>query len=210
MFKGLEPRPGLVHRLDKDTSGIMVLAKSEFAMSHLARQFFDRTTKRRYLALVWGDFKEDSGTITGHIGRDVRDRMQMAVYPDGSQGKHAITHWTVVKRFGYVTLIECRLETGRTHQIRAHMKFIGHPIFNDERYGGNVILKGTTFTSYKQFISNCFSLLPRQALHAKMLGFNHPITGEYMEFDSQLPPDMTQVLEKWETYSTFSIPAKDS
>jgi 23S rRNA pseudouridine1911/1915/1917 synthase len=209
MFKGLDPRPGLVHRLDKDTSGIMVLAKSEIAMSHLARQFFDRTTKRRYIALVWGDFKEDSGTITGHIGRDIRDRMQMAVFPDGSQGKHAITHWTVLQRFGYVTLVECRLETGRTHQIRAHMKYIGHPIFNDERYGGNAILKGTTFTSYKQFIANCFSLLPRQALHAKLLGFKHPVTGEYMEFDSELPSDMAQVLEKWNTYSTFSIPDKE-
>jgi 23S rRNA pseudouridine1911/1915/1917 synthase len=193
-------RPGLVHRLDKNTSGIMVMAKNDYALAFLAKQFFNRTTQRAYRAVVWGDVKEDSGTITGHIGRDVRDRKIMAVFPEGDQGKHAVTHYTVLQRFGYVTLIECRLETGRTHQIRAHMKHIGHPLFNDDTYGGDKILKGTTFSKYKHFIENCFQICPRHALHAKSLGFTHPTTGKAMFFDSELPADMQALLEKWTIY----------
>lgn len=195
-----EMGPYLVHRIDKDTSGIMLVAKNELAQTRLARNFFEHTIERKYQALVWGDFKEEEGTITGHIARSPRDRMVMAVFTDGSQGKHAVTHYKVLKRFNYVTLIECTLETGRTHQIRAHMKFAGHPLFNDERYGGNEIIRGTTFSRYKQFIQNCFTLLPRQALHAKSLGFKHPGTGEFLFFDSELPADMQAVLEKWERY----------
>lgn len=200
MFKQGETRPGLVHRIDKDTSGIMIIAKNEIAMSKLAKQFFDRTTERRYVALVWGTLKEDEGTITGHIGRDLKDRMLMTVFPEGDHGKHAVTHYKVIERLGYVTLVECKLETGRTHQIRVHFKHIGHPLFNDERYGGNKVLKGTTFSKYKQFVENCFQLMPRQALHAKSLGFTHPTTGEWMHFDSELPDDMVAVLDKWRTY----------
>lgn len=195
-------RPGLVHRLDKNTSGIMVVAKSELAMTKLAKDFFDRNLDRQYIALVWGDFKEDSGTVTGNIGRHLRDRKLMDVFPEGSEfGKHAVTHYKVLERFGYVTLIECKLETGRTHQIRAHMQHIGHSLFNDDTYGGDRILKGTTFAKYRQFVENCFELLPRHALHAKSLGFNHPATGKYIHFDSELPEDMLSVIEKWRGYS---------
>jgi len=195
-------RPGLVHRLDKNTSGIMVVAKSEKAMTKLAKDFFDRNLDRKYIALVWGDFAEDSGTVVGNIGRHLRDRKVMDVYPEGSEsGKHAVTHYKVLERFGYVTLIECKLETGRTHQIRAHMKHIGHSLFNDDTYGGNRILKGTTFSKYKQFVENCFELLPRHALHAKSLGFNHPGTGKPIHFDSDIPPDMQAAIAKWRAYA---------
>lgn len=194
-------RPGLVHRIDKDTSGLLVIAKTEQAMSHLTKQFADKTSEREYIALVWGNVAEDEGTIEGNIDRHLKDRMQMAVYPDGEQGKHAVTHYKVLERLGYVTLVSCRLETGRTHQIRVHMKYIGHTLFNDARYGGDKILKGTTFTKYKQFIDNCFKTLPRQALHAKTLGFEHPTTKEFMRFNSELPADMVECLDKWRTYS---------
>lgn len=194
-------RPGLVHRIDKDTSGLLVVAKTETAMTHLAKQFEDKTSEREYIALVWGNVKEEEGTITGNIARHVKDRMQMAVFADPEIGKHAVTHYKVLERFGYVTLVSCKLETGRTHQIRVHMKHIGHPLFNDERYGGNLILKGTTFTKYKQFIDNCFKTLPRQALHAKTLGFVHPKTGEMMRFDTEIPKDMADCIEKWRNYS---------
>ncbi|MFY8180681.1 MAG: RluA family pseudouridine synthase [Flavobacterium sp.] len=194
-------RPGLVHRIDKDTSGLLVVAKTEAAMTHLAKQFEDKTSEREYIALVWGNVKEEEGTVTGNIARHVRDRMQMAVFADPEIGKHAVTHYKVLERFGYVTLVSCKLETGRTHQIRVHMKHIGHTLFNDERYGGNLILKGTTFTKYKQFIDNCFKTLPRQALHAKTLGFIHPKTGEMMRFDTEIPKDMADCIEKWRNYS---------
>jgi 23S rRNA pseudouridine1911/1915/1917 synthase len=195
-------RPGLVHRLDKNTSGIMVVAKSEMAMMKLAKDFFDRNLDRKYHALVWGDFKEEEGTVTGNIGRHLKDRKRMDVFPPDSEfGKHAVTHYKVLERFGYVTLIECKLETGRTHQIRAHMQHIGHSLFNDDTYGGDRILKGTTFAKYKQFVDNCFALLPRQALHAKSLGFNHPVTGKYIHFDSELPADMQAVIDKWRGYA---------
>lgn len=200
----LDKRPGLVHRIDKDTSGLLVIAKNEFAMNFLAKQFFNKTTQRVYHALVWGNFEEDEGTITGHIGRDIKDRMQMSVFPDGTHGKHAVTHYKVLERFRYVTLIECTLETGRTHQIRAHMKYIGHILFNDARYGGNQVLKGTTFSKYKQFVENCFQIIPRQALHAKTLGFIHPTTKKEMFFEVDLPEDMQKVLEKWRTYINYS------
>lgn len=198
-------RPGLVHRLDKDTSGLMIVAKTEHALTHLAKQFFDRTTERRYNALVWGDFEEEEGTVTGHIGRSLKNRKVMAVFPEGEHGKHAVTHYKVLKRFGYVSFVECKLETGRTHQIRAHMKHIGHPLFNDETYGGDSILKGTTFTKYKQFVNNCFDALPRQALHARTLGFEHPETGEFMRFDSAIPDDMQAALDKWENYAKSAM-----
>lgn len=194
-------RPGLVHRIDKDTSGLLVIAKTEAAMTHLAKQFEAKTSEREYIALVWGNVKEDQGTIEGNIARHVKDRMQMAVFADPEIGKPAVTHYKVLERFGYVTLISCQLETGRTHQIRVHLKHIGHTLFNDERYGGHLILKGTTFTKYKQFIDNCFKSLPRQALHAKTLGFVHPTTGEMMRFDTDLPQDMQEVIEKWRNYS---------
>ena len=197
-------RLGLVHRIDKDTSGLLVVAKTEWAMTELQRQFAEKTTEREYVALVWGNVVEDQGTIESYIGRHVKDRMQMAAFEDESKGKWAVTHYKVLERFGYVTLVSCRLETGRTHQIRVHMKYIGHTLFNDERYGGNLILKGTTFTKYKQFIENCFQLLPRQALHAKTLGFEHPITKEYVRFDSEVPQDMVACIEKWRTYSQNS------
>ncbi|KJS05486.1 MAG: pseudouridine synthase [Flavobacteriales bacterium BRH_c54] len=193
-------RPGLVHRLDKNTTGVMVIAKTEQALSHLGKQFFDRTIERRYQALVWGDFEEEDGTVVGNVGRSLQNRKVMSVFPDGEFGKHAITHYKVLKRFGYVTLIECKLETGRTHQIRVHMQHIKHPLFNDEDYGGDRILKGTSFTKYKQFINNCFEILPRQALHAKSLGFEHPATGEWLHFETDLPEDMTKLLEKWDGY----------
>lgn len=195
----------LVHRIDKDTSGLMVVAKNELAQARLAKQFFDHTIERKYQALVWGDMEEESGTIDGHIGRNPSNRLQMTVFRDGEQGRHAVTHYKLIKRYGYVSLIECQLETGRTHQIRAHLKYIKHPLFNDARYGGDQILKGTTFTKYKQFVSNCFSLLPRQALHAKSLGFVHPTSGETLFFDSELPADFGQVIEKWEVYSKYQM-----
>lgn len=201
MFKVGEARPGLVHRIDKNTSGILVVAKNESALNRMAKQFFDRTTDRKYLAMVWGDFEENEGTITGNIGRSIRDRQKMCVYPDGDTGKHAVTHYKVLERFGYVTLVECKLETGRTHQIRVHFEYIKHPLFNDERYGGDIILKGTTFTKYKHFIQNCFSIMPRHALHAKSLAFDHPTTEERMFFDSEIPDDMQTVLEKWRSYT---------
>ncbi len=197
-------RPGLVHRIDKDTSGLLVVAKTEHAMAHLSKQFFNRTTQRKYIALVWGNIEDDEGTIAGNIGRSFKNRLQMDVFPDGEYGKHAVTHFKVIERLTYVTLVECRLETGRTHQIRAHFKHIGHTLFNDERYGGNDILKGTTFTKYKQFVENCFKALPRQALHAQTLGFRHPITKEVLQFDSEIPEDMNACLEKWRTYTLNS------
>ena len=198
-------RPGLVHRIDKDTSGLLVVAKTEKAMTHLAKQFFDKTSQRSYYALVWGDVKDDTGTIEVHIGRDPKNRLLMTVFPDGDQGKEAITHYEVVERFGYTTLVRCRLETGRTHQIRAHMKHIGHTLFGDARYGGDNILKGTTFTKYKQFVDNCFKLLPRQALHAQTLGFVHPISGKSMSFEAPLPNDMLTALDKWRHYSKHRL-----
>ncbi|CAM1340516.1 RluA family pseudouridine synthase [Tenacibaculum amylolyticum] len=202
--KNSNERPGLVHRIDKDTSGLLVVAKTEYAMAHLSKQFFDKTTERLYYALVWGVVENDEGTIEGNIGRSHKDRMQMAVYPEGDFGKPAVTHYKVVERFTYVTLVECRLETGRTHQIRAHFKYIGHTLFNDERYGGDQILKGTTFTKYKQFVENCFKVLPRQALHAKTLGFVHPTTGEFLQFNSEVPQDMQACIEKWRRYAVNS------
>lgn len=190
-------RPGLVHRIDKDTSGLLVVAKNENAMTKLALQFFNKTTERIYYALVWGNVEDDKGTITGNIGRSLKNRLQMTVFPDGEFGKHAVTHYKVIERFTYVTLVECQLETGRTHQIRAHFKYIGHTLFNDARYGGDKILKGTTFTKYKQFVDNCFKVMPRQALHAKTLGFVHPTTNKLMQFNSDLPEDFKAALEKW-------------
>ena len=198
-------RPGLVHRLDKNTTGIMVVAKTENALTHLAKQFFERTSDRQYYALVWGDVQENAGTVEGKVGRSIKNRKIMDVFDDDSEyGKLAVTHYEVIQRFGYVTLVKCKLETGRTHQIRIHMKHIGHPLFGDPEYGGNKILKGTTFSKYKQFIENCFTILPRQALHAKTLGFEHPGNNEWMHFESELPEDMQLVLEKWSRYSTGS------
>ena len=197
-------RPGLVHRIDKDTSGLLVVAKTEAALANLSKQFFDRTTERLYYALVWGNIEEDEGRIEGNIGRSLKNRLQMDVFPEGDFGKPAVTHFKVIDRFMYVTLVQCKLETGRTHQIRAHFKHIGHTLFNDERYGGNDILKGTTFTKYKQFVQNCFKTLPRQALHAKTLGFTHPTTGEFMRFNSEIPEDIRACLEKWRTYTVNS------
>lgn len=194
-------RPGLVHRIDKDTSGLLVIAKTEGAMTHLARQFFEKSSEREYIALVWGHVEQDQGTVEGNIGRHPKNRLQMTVFPEGDQGKEAVTHYRVLERFGYVSLISCRLETGRTHQIRVHMKHIGHTLFNDQRYGGDQILKGTTFTKYRQFVENAFKVLPRQALHAKTLGFVHPGTGEYVRFDSELPGDMLACIEKWRAYA---------
>jgi 23S rRNA pseudouridine1911/1915/1917 synthase len=195
-----EPTPCLVHRIDKNTSGLMVVAKNETAMAGLAQQFFDHSIERTYNALVWGDFEEDSGTIRGNLARHPKNRLEMTVFEDGSHGKEAVTHYRVLERFHYVTLVECKLETGRTHQIRAHMRHIGHPIFNDDTYGGDKIIKGTTFSKYKQFIDNCFELIPRQALHAKTLGFIHPGTQEKVFFDSNLPDDFVNVLDKWRRY----------
>ncbi len=197
-------RPGLVHRIDKDTSGLLVVAKTETAMTHLAKQFFNKTSEREYIALVWGDVENDKGTVEGNIARNPKNRLQMHVFPEGDEGKEAITHYEVIERLGYVTLVACKLETGRTHQIRVHMKYIGHTLFNDERYGGERILKGTTFTKYKQFVENAFKILPRQALHAKTLGFEHPVTGVRMRFDSKLPEDMEQGIQKWREYARHS------
>lgn len=198
-------RPGLVHRIDKNTSGLLVVAKTELAMNQLAKEFFERTIHRNYLALVWGDFKTDSGTVTGNIGRNLKDRKVMDVFPDGEHGKHAVTHYQVVERFGYVTLVRCKLETGRTHQIRVHMKYIGHPIFNDNEYGGDKILKGTTFTKYKQFVENCFEMIPRQALHAATIGFIHPRTRKEMFFESKLADDFESVVVKWRKYTADRV-----
>lgn len=195
-----DPQVGLVHRIDKDTSGLLVIAKTPDAKTHLGLQFFNKTTKRKYNALVWGTVENDEGTIEGNIGRNPKDRMQMAVLNDPTQGKHAVTHYKVLERLGYVTLVECILETGRTHQIRVHMKHIGHTLFNDERYGGHEILKGTHFSKYKQFVNNCFDTCPRQALHAMTLGFVHPRTGEEMFFTSPLADDMVQLIDKWRNY----------
>lgn len=195
-----DPRPGLVHRIDKDTSGLLVIAKSESAKFNLAAQFFEKTIQRKYVALVWGDLKSEKGSIEANIGRSLNNRQVFTVYTEGDRGKNAVTHYQVIERFGYVTLVECQLETGRTHQIRVHMKYLGHPLFNDATYGGDQILRGTTFTKYKQFITNCFRILPRQALHAKTLGFLHPATGKSMLFDSDLPEDMQQVIQKWKNY----------
>ena len=196
-------RPGLVHRIDKDTSGLLVVAKTEHAMAHLSNQFAKKTSEREYVALVWGNMDEDEGTIEGHIGRHPKNRLQNTVYEgeDIDKGKPAVTHYKVIERLGYVTLVTCKLETGRTHQIRVHMKHIGHTLFNDSRYGGERILKGTTFTKYKQFVDNCFKILPRQALHAKTLGFEHPTTGEFMRFQSEVPEDIAQCIEKWRHYA---------
>ncbi|MEO1012951.1 MAG: RluA family pseudouridine synthase [Bacteroidota bacterium] len=194
-------RPGLVHRIDKDTSGLLVVAKTDKAMVHLSRQFFNKTSEREYVALVWGNPILDSGTIEGHIGRNPKNRLQMQVFPEGDEGKAAVTHYTVLERLGYVSLISCKLETGRTHQIRVHLKHLGHTLFNDARYGGDCILKGTVFSKYRQFVDNCFKILPRQALHAKTLGFVHPATGEQMRFDSDIPSDMQECIEKWRGYS---------
>ncbi len=198
---GEESRPGLVHRIDKNTSGILVIAKNENSMNILAQKFAERELNRKYIALVWGDIKEDEGTITGHIGRSMKNRKVMSVFPDGEYGKYAVTHYKVLERFGYTTLVECKLETGRTHQIRVHFKQIGHPLFNDEEYGGNEILKGTTFTKYKQFVQNCFKICTRQALHAKSLGFLHPTIRKEVNFDSELAEDMQQLIEKWRGYA---------
>ena len=198
-------RAGLVHRIDKNTSGLLVVAKTEQSHARLAKQFFDHTITRRYVALVWGNFEEDEGTITGNIGRSPKDRQKMWVFEDGSDGKHAVTHWKVLKRYGYVTLVECRLETGRPPQIRVHMQRKGHPLFGDERYGGDRILKGTTFNKYKQLIENCFAAMPRQALHAKSLGFQHPTTGEQVYFESELPEDFRTVLAKWDAYAAAGL-----
>jgi 23S rRNA pseudouridine1911/1915/1917 synthase len=202
---GQEAEPLLVHRIDKDTSGLLLVTKTELAQSKLAKQFFDHTIERKYQALVWGDFEENSGTITGNLGRDPKNRKLMRVFPDGDFGKEAVTHYKVLERFTYVTLVECELETGRTHQIRAHMRYVRHPLFSDATYGGNEILRGTTFTKYKQFVQNCFKTIPRQALHAKSLGFIHPTTGKQMFFDSALPEDMTGVIDKWRNYAVHKL-----
>ncbi len=200
LYNASDPRPGLVHRIDKNTSGLLLVAKTEQAKLNLALQFFNKTTKRQYRALVWGNLAEEEGTIEGNIGRSPKDRQVFTVFADAKMGKPAVTHYRVIERLGYVNLVECVLETGRTHQIRVHMKHIGHPLFNDDVYGGDKILKGTTFAKYKQFVENCFTLLPRQALHAKTLGFVHPVTHEEMLFDSEIPADMQQVIEKWRGY----------
>lgn len=202
LMPGNEGRPGLVHRIDKDTSGLLVIAKTEIAMTSLAKQFFDHSIERTYWALVWGEPDPDHGTIHVNIGRSPKDRRITVAFPDGTMGRNSITHYKVLKPLRYVSLVECKLETGRTHQIRAHMKYMGHPLFNDEMYGGHEIVKGTVFAKYKQFVTNCFKILPRQALHAKTLGFVHPVTKEKVFFDSELPNDMQQVIEKWEHYVT--------
>ena len=202
---GEDERPGLVHRLDKNTSGILVVAKTDIAMNSLTKQFLNRTIKRKYIALVWGDLKDDTGTITGNIARSLKNRKIMSVFIEENYGKHAITHYKVLKRYGYTTLVECRLETGRTHQIRTHFKHFGHPIFNDVDYGGDIILKGTTFNKYKQFVQNCFKVCDRQALHAKSLAFQHPTTDNFVSFDSDLPKDMQQLIDKWQHYSLHKL-----
>ena len=197
-------RPGLVHRIDKDTSGLLVIAKTETAMSGLAKQFFDHSIERTYWGLIWGELKEQKGTINVHVGRSLKDRRLTVAFPDGDFGRHAITHYEVMKELRYISLVKCNLETGRTHQIRAHMKYIGHPLFGDTTYGGNRVLKGTQFSKYKTFVENCFKIMPRQALHAKSLGFIHPITKKHMQFDSELPQDFLEVLEKWEHYVQYN------
>lgn len=204
-FDPNDPQVGLVHRIDKNTSGLLVVAKTAFAKAHLGKQFFDKTTKRTYNALVWGSLKEDNGTVVGNITRNPRNRLQMCVSPDESVGKYAVTHYRVLERLSYVSLVECNLETGRTHQIRVHMKHIGHTLFNDDVYGGDEILKGTHFNKYSQFVRNCFKLCPRQALHAKTLGFVHPSTNEMMFFDSELPADFVAMLDAWRNYSSASV-----
>lgn len=201
---GNDGRPGLVHRIDKDTSGLLVIAKTEIAMNSLAKQFFDHSIHRTYQALVWGVPDPSEGTINVHVGRSLKDRRVTVAFPEGEFGRHAITHYTLLQDLRYVSLVECRLETGRTHQIRAHMKYIGHPIFNDATYGGNEVVKGTVFSKYKQFIDNCFKIIPRQALHAKTLGFLHPVTQQAMQFDSELPADFKEVIEKWENYVKYN------
>lgn len=199
-------RPGLVHRIDKNTSGIIIIAKTEMAMIKLAKEFFDRTMHRKYVAIVWGDLKDDTGTIIGNVGRNLKNRKVMDVFPpDSEHGKHAVTHYRVLERFGYLTFVECKLETGRTHQIRVHFKSIGHPLFNDNEYGGDLVLKGINSAKYKQFIQNCFLLMPRHALHAKELGITHPNTGEKLFFDSEIPKDMQAVLDKWRKFSKDKI-----
>lgn len=198
---GNDGRPGLVHRIDKDTSGLLLISKNERSMNYLAKQFFDHTITRKYMALVWGDLEQD-GTVTGYIGRSVADRRVMSIYDDPEKGKWSVTHYKVLERLNYVTLIECQLETGRTHQIRAHMKHIGHPLFSDATYGGDKILKGTVFSKYKQFVENCFELMPRQALHAQTIGFVHPSAKKYIHFEVPLPADFEAVLEKWRKYAT--------
>lgn len=200
LFSTGEIRPGLVHRIDKNTSGILVVAKNEIALNRLSKQFYDKTPDRKYVALVWGVPDPPEGTITGHIGRNVRNRKIMQVFPDGSQGKPAVTHYKVIENLGYVSVVECKLETGRTHQIRVHFSYIKHPLFNDDEYGGNRILRGTTFSKYQQFVKNCFNILPRHALHARSLAFKHPVTGEKLSFDSELPEDMQQAIIRWRQY----------
>lgn len=207
--EGNQIRPLMVHRIDKNTTGLLLIAKNEVAQTYLAKQFYDHSVERTYNAIVWGDFDEMEGTIEGHIGRSIKDRKVMQVFPDGEYGKNAITHWKVLFRFGYVTLIQCNLETGRTHQIRAHMKYVRHPLFNDDTYGGDQIIKGTTYSKYKQFVQNCFKLLPRQALHAKTLGFIHPTTKKLIQFDSKIPEDMQSVIDKWEAYINYNRPEED-
>lgn len=201
---GNDGRPGLVHRIDKDTSGLLVIAKSETALTRLAKQFFDHTIERTYWALVWGTLAQPEGTINVNVGRSLKDRRVTVAFPDGDLGRTAITHYRVLKDLRYVSLVECKLETGRTHQIRAHMKYLGHPLFNDAMYGGDQILQGTTFSKYKQFVDNCFKLMPRQALHARTLGFEHPATGKWMQFESELPSDFVSVLDKWEHYVQYN------
>jgi 23S rRNA pseudouridine1911/1915/1917 synthase len=201
LFSSGELRPGLVHRIDKNTSGILVIAKNELSLNRLSKQFYDRTTDRKYIALVWGTPEPPSGTITGNVGRSIRDRKVMQVFPDGSQGKSAVTHYRLIEDLGYISMVECKLETGRTHQIRVHFSHIRHPLFNDEEYGGDQILKGTTFSKYQQFVKNCFKILPRQALHAKSLAFDHPVSRKRLSFDSELPADMQNVIKKWRNYT---------
>ncbi len=203
-MEGNEGRPGLVHRIDKDTSGLLVIAKSELAMIGLAKQFFDHSIERTYNALVWGLPDPPEGTINVNVGRSLKDRRVTTAFPKGDFGRHAITHYKLLQDLRYVSLIECKLETGRTHQIRAHMKYIGHPLFNDAMYGGNEALKGTIFSKYKQFVDNCFKIIPRQALHAKTLGFIHPATKKFIQFDSELPADFKEVIDKWENYVKYN------
>lgn len=210
LFREGDMRAGLVHRIDKNTSGLLVVAKNERAHVRLAKQFFDHTIERVYCALVWGNLPQEAGTVTGNIGRSLKDRLKMTVFPDGEHGKHAVTHYRVLQRLGYVNLVECRLETGRTHQIRVHMEYIGHPLFNDERYGGDRILKGTTFSKYRQFVENCFTIMPRHGLHARVLGFIHPSTGEKVRFESPLPEDMRTVVERWENYTANRRPDEET